>query len=511
MEDIRDRIDSFVNDYLPHTEFLNDKPKFIHDPLWGTIELYEHELSILDTPLLQRLRQIHQTGFVYETFPSAQHTRFEHTIGVIHIASRIAQTLKKKYNRIIDWDIEKKVRLAALMHDVGHSAFSHTSEEIFENCEDITQLINAGGEFAGKGAGEVLSYLITTSKPFRKFYDQIIKHYSLEIKIDDFAPLILGRVSKDKMLFEAEIISGPIDADKLDYFPRDGRAVGIELSLDIDRLLHCIEIVDDPNGHSSKILVVNRGGYNPIQQLLFARAILFATVYHHHKVRSCDCMFKSCLSQFVEKEMPFKVTNMYPQGFTLNNASDFLYITDIDFLSNANQYNPDTFEHSASHDLLYRKLFKRVLSISTLTIIDYDDENKPEIKAGYGQFYNLRSNQEKLREFSDKIWEQAKIEIPKWFIWVDIPRKTSFDKAGLAMINRAAAGRKPDIVKLSKAIPTEDWGKTYQQYFEQSYIFGPPDVEIRKKIASVAKNIIKNDFGFELNDYAFPECLVDNP
>lgn len=154
---LREKIEKFVEIHVQDVAFDAKRNKFVHDPVWGTIEISPHECSILDSPLLQRLRQIHQTGFVSSTYPSATHTRFEHTVGVMHLAGRIASTLSKRFPKDADEKTIQKVRLAALLHDTGHSAFSHTTEEIYRSCKDIATLLNNGAEFEGKGAGEVLS------------------------------------------------------------------------------------------------------------------------------------------------------------------------------------------------------------------------------------------------------------------------------------------------------------------------------------------------------------------
>jgi hypothetical protein len=99
---LRERIDAFAGKNLPEDpeawcrRYLN-KPKIIHDGLWGTFELQSHEVALLDTPLLQRLRYLHQTGAVYLTYPSAHHTRFEHTLGALYQIGRLCQALRGPY------------------------------------------------------------------------------------------------------------------------------------------------------------------------------------------------------------------------------------------------------------------------------------------------------------------------------------------------------------------------------------------------------------------------------
>jgi hypothetical protein len=133
---LSDSIDRFVAEHLPRDReqwFRQYKePKIIHDALWGTFELRPHEIALLDTPLLQRLRFIRQTGAVYATYPSALHTRFEHTLGVMLQAARICGALRRRHDeRRIDQVAEDTLRFAALLHDTGHGPFSHTSEQYF--------------------------------------------------------------------------------------------------------------------------------------------------------------------------------------------------------------------------------------------------------------------------------------------------------------------------------------------------------------------------------------------
>jgi HD superfamily phosphohydrolase len=501
---LKSKIDKFVGLHLDGIQFYTEKRKYVHDPIWGTIELYPHECCVLDSPLLQRLRQIHQTGFVYATFPSASHTRFEHTIGVMHLAGKIASTLKERHPKDANEKTIQKVRLAALLHDTGHSAFSHTSEEIFESRKDLHDLLKTGGEFQGKGAGEVLSYLIATSQAFRKFFRKVRKQYpKVLVDVNDFAPLILGRADPEKR-FEADIISGPVDADKLDYFPRDGRASGVELAVDIERLLHCLSIASERRaGKNYRLMVVSRGGFNAIQQLLFARATLFASVYHHHKVRACDCMVKACFEHFSEKGMKFKKNSVYP-GFNLKSAADFLFLTDTDFFGEAYNHKCGSLTHQLIHDLVYRRLFKRVLTISRNTVRDFDNSQQ---KAGYSQFFNLRACPEAMRALAKKIADKAKFGGKYTKVWLDIPREPSFRKAGDSMVNMSSRTSNPRLMKLESVIPIAQWVDTYQQYYAQSFLFGPESVAERRALAISALKILEFEYGLKLNRDAIAEDL----
>jgi uncharacterized protein len=509
------RTDRFVANYLTDYAVRAGKTKFVHDPLWGTIEIAPHEQCFLDTPLLQRLRHIHQTGNVYATYPSATHTRFEHTLGVMHLAGRIVASLRKRYQGRLDKGVEQKVRMAALMHDVGHSAFSHTTEEIYQECSDMKASIGSGGPFQGKGAGEVLSYLVATSTPFRDYYKVVQRqHPELTVAVDDFAPLILGRAADPRKQYEADIISGAFDADKLDYFPRDGRAAGLEMSLDIDRLLHCLEIVPQRStthrtegGKSAKAMVVSYGGFNAIQQLLFARATLFSSVYHHHKVRACDCMVKACFEHFVQKGKSFGKRPKLKAGLKLDSAADYLFITDNDYFNEASNQADGSTAHSMVHSLLYRRLLKRALTVSAHTLVDFEDNQ--EQQANYRELYNLRKRPEQLRAFAASIHEKSGAICECSEVWLDIPAGPSFDKAGRSKINVAPRNSKPKLKRLAEFIPVQKWIETYEQYYTRSYLFGPADCHARARLAEAGIRLLREKYSIELNEAAIAEDIRD--
>jgi len=109
----------------------------IIDPIHDFIRVYDHELEIIDNPIFQRLRRIKQLSGAHLTYPAAQHTRFEHSLGVMHIASQAGYALKEK--GILKSDDIKILRLAGLLHDIGHGPFSHLFEEIIQQ-KKISQL-----------------------------------------------------------------------------------------------------------------------------------------------------------------------------------------------------------------------------------------------------------------------------------------------------------------------------------------------------------------------------------
>ncbi len=274
----------FDDAFLKFCESRKNYPlrvKGVKDHVWGMIEIDPQATWLIDSPLFQRLRGIKQLGFTYLTYPNAQHTRFEHSLGVYHVVCRLFEAFEqtraadKSDGAVVARDYPaasaevQKARHAALFHDLGHAAFSHVSESFFDDWREqvaigpftIEQFLNeyrrvmrglgvpgssdrvlpVGGPEGDitKRFSEVMSTAIVTSDRFRRFYDTCpgrpagdLGHVTAEI-----ACLILGLPIKDSDRALPQMLSGPFDADKVDYMIRDAQACGISLSIDISRTL----------------------------------------------------------------------------------------------------------------------------------------------------------------------------------------------------------------------------------------------------------------------------------
>lgn len=167
----------------PHSQL---KPfKVIHDHLWGTNRFTWREMALIDSPIMQRLRGIHQTGLAYYVYPTARHSRFEHSLGVLTVASRVFDSLQQRQSKRIDEaakaasgetgpagiqayisQMRQELRLAALLHDTGHSLHSHASEQVYSENSLLREGVAELTKFTGKekGAGEVLSFCLTRTR-----------------------------------------------------------------------------------------------------------------------------------------------------------------------------------------------------------------------------------------------------------------------------------------------------------------------------------------------------------
>jgi HD superfamily phosphohydrolase len=233
----------------------------ITDPIHRYIRFSETEREIVDTEIFQRLRGIRQLAGAHLVYPSAQHSRFEHSIGTMHIAGYAGETLFSK-GYFGDEDKVQQLRLAALLHDIGHGPFSHLFEEV------LMEKQNMNHEDMGR-------QIISQSE----ISDILGKH---GYNSSDICKLSFGQ---SNIQFFNEIISGALSADMMDYLPRDGLFTGVEYGkIDYHRLISSFEVTAD--GH----LAINKSALYSLESMLISRYEMYKAVYFHKTVRSAEVM-----------------------------------------------------------------------------------------------------------------------------------------------------------------------------------------------------------------------------
>jgi len=262
----------------------------IVDPIHDFIRVYDHELKIIDTHIFQRLRRIRQLSGAHLTYPAAQHTRFEHSLGVMHIASQASQALNEK-GILKSYDIEV-LRLAGLLHDIGHGPFSHLFEEIIQqkkfSHEDFGKEIILKSEI-----GDSLS---------KNGYD---KKLITKVAFGD-----------SKLQYMNEIISGALSADMMDYLLRDGYFTGAEhAQIDHKRITQSLDVYQ-------KKLALERSALYSFESMMHSRYQMFKAVYFHKTVRAAEVMLLEAL-RLSDDEF----------GFTSFNINEYVKLTDEYVLS----------------------------------------------------------------------------------------------------------------------------------------------------------------------------------
>jgi HD superfamily phosphohydrolase len=324
-------IEQFTDDLLAGytAKLLAREPKKVaakefNDPVWGTIKLGAVETIVLDSPLLQRLRRIRQLGVAHLVYSGANHTRIEHSIGVCHQISRMFSSAVSHAREaghdlptaIEPW--ENTLRMAALCHDVGHGLLSHVSENALALNRTTIRLRVAFKRQFKKAAlpqlSEMAAYYMVASPAFA---GMLMAAYRTNVESYDaarpmqMARMIAGLQADNNLPLLHEMVSGPFDADKLDYMTRDAVMCGVPIVTDINRLVQKVRAVStslsnlparvkqnvEVSNDSFVIFGVARSGARAIDEVALGRSLMFDKIYRHHKVRAIEAMASSIINE----------------------------------------------------------------------------------------------------------------------------------------------------------------------------------------------------------------------
>ena len=324
------------------------KEKIIRDNIHGYIKLTKLESEIIQLPVFNRLHRIRQSSFAFMVYPTAQGTRFAHSIGTMKVASDIAEEILKN----LSYDDKKSIlgdmherefveiaRLAGLLHDIGHGPFSHTSERI---------LAEALKKVSPNDYNEGCNLWRRSDFPVHEFYT-----YKLIQKGQDLSDLlpsnykeILGDVithksSSSNIRQEAlnllqQIITSQLDADKMDYLLRDAYTSGVSYGLiDIQRIILSMRIVSTNSGY--RLAVLDRG-LSAVEDMVDARFKMYKWLYHHHMKVLMDVLLEMAIDTLV-KEKILEPRELHWETFDkgLTDDATIIYLLSKEILSNRKQ------------------------------------------------------------------------------------------------------------------------------------------------------------------------------
>lgn len=325
------------------------------DPIHVFIRLRDDEREVLDTLPVQRLRYIHQLGLTYLVYPGTTHKRFEHVLGVLEVASQIYDVVtsrsrirelpsdqKETVEELLpeeEWKLEKwrrTLRMAALLHDLGHLPFSHAAEE---------DLLPEDWDHERLTKDIILESDISD------------KLEEADLRPEEVAKLAVGPKKFDDPFDEwerllSEIITSDVfGADRIDYLLRDSYHAGVAYGkFDHHRLIDTLRILPDPRQGSAPKLGVDEGGLHSAEALLLARYYMFTQLYFHDTRRIYDIHLQDFLSEWLE-------------GGTFNTSVDeHLDYSDISILYEISKAAEDDSApgHDAAKRIIERRHFKRI-------------------------------------------------------------------------------------------------------------------------------------------------------
>ena len=309
--------------------------KVVLDPVHGYIELDDLVQDLLSTPQVQRLRRVKQLGFSNLVYPGANHTRFEHSLGAMHLAFMLTRNLDS-----IEEEKKAEIKAAALLHDVGHGPFSHVTENVIykytrHRHDDVKEIL---------GKGEIRDILGNHGISPRN----LVKHIKGETSL-------------------GQILSSEIDVDRMDYLVRDAHYTGVAFGVvDYNRLINQMSFYEDR-------LVVNYGGLKAAESLLVSRFWMNTSVYYHHVTRISEAMCSRAVEYMIENSEldPLRLRQM----------------DDTDLI--ASMRNATGYAGELSRLLDARKLYKRALYVGLAEVGKYVLRHRDRIRRAENEIAEL--------------------------------------------------------------------------------------------------------------------------
>ncbi|MFB6216354.1 MAG: HD domain-containing protein [Candidatus Aenigmatarchaeota archaeon] len=384
--------------------------KYIRDPVFGYIGVTEVEKNLIDTRPVQRLRRIKQLSVSNIVYPGGDHSRFSHALGTMHLAGEMAESLREDVD-LSDYELQM-VRLAGLLHDVGHGPFSHSSEEVFSSHLDMTH------EDLGRRVIEESQLSDAISE---QGYDP-----------DELSELIFGEREEKRYL--TQIITSQVDADKMDYLLRDSYFTGVEYGqIDVSRLIQAMEVVGED-------IAIDKKALSALEAFMIARYEMFLAVYYHHSARAAEIMLQKAM------ENVHDILGLT----TFDDMEDFLELDDIRLVDGIRKLNPSDYEGEKRKRAEVAKENLRKLDGRELIKPAYDRE----VHIDDEYVAKVLGDKSVIREREAEIAEKAGLDSD--LITVDVPSLASvpyypreIDPVEIQVFRTSTSGER-EIVPLSK-------------------------------------------------------------
>lgn len=250
----------------------------IRCPVHGFIRLNDWEWNVISQPAFQRLRRIRQLAWTDYVYPGAMHTRFEHSLGVMHTATMLYDSIVRNSSELLKTELtyndagferdRQLVRFAALLHDVGHAPFSHAAEDLLPERSAGRKYVHEDYSVAIIEAG------------LRNAIEDHPLNSNYSLRAEEITALIKGGSNARKTVFWRDLITSQMDADRMDYLLRDSYHAGVRYgNFDLHRLINTIRAI--PFQDKDPRLGISEGGVHAAEGLVLARYFMFTQVYFH--------------------------------------------------------------------------------------------------------------------------------------------------------------------------------------------------------------------------------------
>ena len=374
--------------------------KYINDPVYGGIAITKMEMELIDTPIFQRLRGLRQLARVNYVFPGAEHSRYVHSLGVLFIMGLMTEHLLKK--GMLNEDDVVKMRVAALLHDIGHYPLSHLGEGVYGYCKD-NENANSIIEIRDEKKKQPL-YLMASSHSKTAHHEHLGKYIvvnNIQIRsiLERYGldPLEIGEIFTgergSRNMVYSQLLHSSLDADRLDYLLRDSYQTGVKYGLvDLQYLVRLLMVVENPETvdnpklkGNDKVLVCNKKGQHVVEHFLMSRYFHYSQVIFHKTNAAFEGMIKCMYIKLIQSEK-----------FIYNSLDDIHNgVNDEEFLNFTDSFLEVAFEkyYRETTDEEYKKLYEM-----------YRERIRPKVVYEIKDLYE----NEPSSEFSVLKWELKK-------------------------------------------------------------------------------------------------------
>lgn len=413
--------------------------KSIRDPLYGFIDLSKLETRILDTVVFRRLHSIKQLSHAYVVYPSAIHTRLEHSLGCLYVANRMCDELE------LTPDETETVRLAALLHDIGHGPFSHLFESVIKKVNP------------------------SLSKPHEDITSLIIKEHDelapiLDSRRDDITKLLnpekISLFSDHKTSLLSNIVTSGLDADKLDYLRRDSYHIGVAYGqFDLERILHTIRRTPIKQSR----ICIDIKGKDALENYRLGRYLMHVQVYEHHARLVADQMFLQAINLALEEDIIDRSDLTLRDGASNKDFLKFYLSLDDNSIYDLIMQNKNSTSKEILINIKQRRLLKRACEFTLHSIeghADIGNDLKIMSEDNFGTIASEVSQELGLKKH-EVIFHKSKIEIKL------------FKEGDILVL------KDNEVYDLQGSSPIAAKDQVFK-----FYVFGPRDPDTRKKIAN---------------------------